>query len=229
MVTNTVQTLIDYAKDITGKSNASDEKIIRFLNFGLDHLSAIKLMIGAKRNPDSSNNTDTTRVTVTSSDASLTLSGGDLDVGEALTFRHLERNTTDGYIRLTPVDSRDEGYVTLQNQTGTPTHFDIDGNIIRLYPVPTGEFTYRLTYGRVHPRYTADNLTQHTGLLPNEEEYVGLYAADKLMIGSNDPIRAQIRNDLKEKKNEIKQMTVLSDQTGQKRLRPKLISTFSER
>lgn len=226
MIQNTVQTLIDYAKDLSGQTNASNAKVIRALNFGTDHLSVLKLMAGSKTNPDSSNNTDLARTSVTTSDLTLSLSGGDLDNGEAMTFRHLEIATGDTYTRLIPIDSRDAEYEYLQNQTGEPTHYDIDGNILRLLPKPNTSYTYRLSYGRVHPRYSADNLTQATGLLPNEEEYVALFAADRLMIGGNDPSRAGVRNELTVKAEEIKKMTALRDQTASKRMKPKA-STIS--
>ena len=220
----TVQTLIDFAKDLSGQSSVSDAKIIRALNFGTDHLSVIKLMAGSKTNPDSSNNTDLSRTSVTTSDTTLNLAGGTLDVGEALSFRHLEILQGDSYSRLYPIDSRDGEYEYLQNQTGEPTHFDIDGNILRLLPQPSGSYTYRLSYGRVHPRFSADNLTQSTGLLPNEEEYVALYAADRLMIGTNDPSRTQVRNELTVKANEITQMVALRNQTASKRLKPRAVN-----
>jgi len=217
----TVQTLVDYVKDISGQTNAPIAKIIRALNFGVDHLSTLKVLAGSKTNPDSSNHTDVSRVTVTTSSATLNISGGDLEDGEALVFRHLEVATGSTYTRLSSIDSRDAEYEYLQNQTGEPTHFDIEGNIVRLLPTPSGSFTYRLSYGRVHPRYTTSNLTQSTGLLPNEEEYVGLYAADKILIGTNDPTRTQVRNELTVKEGEIMKMTALRDQSVSRRLKPK--------
>ena len=226
MIQNTVQTLVDYVKDLSGQTNASAAKIIRALNFGSDHLSVIKLMVNSKVNPDSSNNTDLSRTSVTTSDTTLSLSGGTLDEGEALTFRYLEILTGDAYTRLTPIDSRDADYEYLQNQTGEPTHFDIEGNILRVLPVPSASYTYRLSYGRVHPRFSADNLTQATGLLPNEEEYVALYAADRIMIGMSDSARSAVRNELTIKADEIKEMTGLRDQTTSKRIKPKQ-STFT--
>lgn len=226
MIQYTVQTLIDYVKDLSGQTNATTAKIIRALNFGVDHLSVIKLMAGSKTNPDSSNHTDLSRTSVTTSALTLSLSGGTLDNGEALTFRHLELATGDTYTRLFPIDSRDGEYEDLQNQSGQPIYFDIEGNILRLFPKPAASYTYRLSYGRVHPRFSADNLTQATGLLPNEEEYVALYAADRLMMGSNDPSRTGIRNEMTVKENEIVKMTGLRDQSASKRIKPKA-STLS--
>ncbi len=226
MIQNTVQTLIDYAKDISGKSNATTAKIIRALNFGKDHLGVIKQMAGSRTNPDSSSHTDVSRVTVTTSDTTLSISGGDLENNEALVLRHLEIATGSTYTRLTPIDSRDAEYEYLQNQSGEPTHFDIEGNIIRPLPVPNASYTYRLSYGRVHPGFSTDSLTTSTGLLPNEEEYVALYAADKIMLGASDTARTAVRNELTVKEAEIKKMTALRDQTSSKRLKPKQ-STFT--
>lgn len=220
MIQNTVQTLIDYVKDISGQTNASDAKIIRAMNFGADHISVIKQLTGSKTNPDSSNHTDVSRTSVTTSDTTLSLTGGDLDEGEALILRHLEILTGDIYTRLVPIDSRDSQYEYLQGQTGEPEYFDIEGNQIRLLPLPTASYTYRLSYGRVHPRFSTSNLTQATGLLPNEEEYVALYAADRIMIGSSDSARTAVRNELTIKKTEIEKMTSLRDQTAPKRLKP---------
>jgi hypothetical protein len=221
MIQNTVQTLIDYVKDISGQTNAPTAKIIRALNFGTDNLSVIKLMTGSKTNPDSSSNTDLPSTTVTTSDTTLALSGGDLDEGEALTFRHVEISIGGEYRRLIPIDSRDSEYEYLQGQSGTPEYFDIEGNTIVPLPVPNTSYTYRLKYGRVHPRYSEDNLTASTGLLPNEEEYVALYAADKIMLGLNDSNRTAVRNELTVKAEEIKKMTALRDQSVSKRLKPK--------
>lgn len=226
MIQNTVQTLIDYAKDISGQTNATTAKIIRALNFGKDHLGVIKQMAGSRTNPDSSSHTDVSRVTVTTSDTTLSISGGDLENNEALVLRHLEIATGSTYTRLIPIDSRDAEYEYLQNQSGEPTHFDIEGNIIRVLPVPDASYTYRLSYGRVHPGFSAEALTVSTGLLPNEEEYVALYAADKIMLGASDTARTAVRNELTVKEAEIKKMTALRDQTASKRLKPKQ-STFT--
>ncbi len=226
MIQNTVQTLIDYVKDISGQTNATTAKIIRALNFGKDHLGVIKQMAGSRTNPDSSSHTDVSRVTVTTSDTTLSISGGDLENNEALVLRHLEIATGSTYTRLTPIDSRDAEYEYLQNQSGEPTHFDIEGNIIRPLPVPDVAYTYRLSYGRVHPGFSTDALTASTGLLPNEEEYVALFAADRLMIGTNDPSRVQVRNELTVKADEIKKMTALRDQSMSKRLKPSVNNVF---
>ena len=226
MIQNTVQTLIDFAKVLSGQTNASNAKIIRALNFGVDHLSTIKLLAGGRVNPDSSNHTDLPSTEVTTSATVLSTAGGTLDEGELSTLRRLEIDFNGVLTPLKTIDTRDAEFEYLQNQTGTPTHFDIDGNTIRLYPKPNGSYTYKLSYGRVHPRYSVNNLTQATGLLPNEEEYVALYAADRIMIGSSDSARAAVRNELPIKQREIEKMVGLKDQSTSKRLKPRA-NTFT--
>jgi hypothetical protein len=226
MIQNTVQTLIDFAKDLSGQTNASNAKIIRALNFGVDHLSTIKLLAGGRVNPDSSNHTDLPSTSVTTSDTVLSTAGGTLDEGELSTLRRLEIDFSGVLTPLRTIDTRDADFEYLQNQSGTPTHFDIDGNTIKLYPKPNGAYTYKLTYGRVHPRYSVDNLTQATGLLPSEEEYVALYCADRLTIGTNDPTRTAIRNEMTVKQREIEKMVGLKDQSTSKRLKPRA-NTFT--
>lgn len=213
MIQNTVQTLLEYIKDISGQTNLNTAKAIRALNFGVDNLSVITQLAGGKSAPDSSNHTNLPRSVVTTSDTTLALYGGDVAVGELSTLKRLEILENGSYRQLLPIDALDSDYKLIENQTGTPTHFDPEGQIIRLYPAPNASFTYRMSYGRVHPRYSADNLTQATGLLPTEEEYVALYAADRVMIGASDTLRATVKNELIEKKREIRDLASKKDQT----------------
>jgi hypothetical protein len=230
MIQNTVQTLVDYVKDISGQTNATTAKIIRAMNFGVDHLSILGLLSGAKVNPDYSNHTDTPSSVVTTSDATLSTSGGDIEQDQAVTFRFIEVLDANGiYRRLIPIDERDEDYTTLQGQSGTPTHYDISGQTIKPLPVPDGSYTYRLTHGRVHPRYSASNLTQTTGLLPLQEEYVALYAADRIMLGGSDSARTAVRNEMTVMQNELKQLFALRDQNTPRRMKPKQNYSFTSR
>jgi hypothetical protein len=141
MIQNTVNTLVEYVKDLSGQTNAPIAKIIRALNFGTDHLSTIKLMAGSKSNPDSSTHSDLPSTTVTTSATTLSQTGGDLDNGELSTLRTFEIELGGVYTRLRTVDTRDADYEYLQSQTGTPTRFDLDGNIIKLLPAPERAYT----------------------------------------------------------------------------------------
>ena len=222
MVENTVQTLIDEVKDLSGQSNLSTAKAVRALNRGTDRLSAIRLEIARRSGWDSRNQTDVSRVSTTTSDTTLSTEN------ELLTLLELERQNSDGtYTKLTPIDRRDSEYQGLKDKTGTPTSFDLDGRIIRPLPAPDSSNTYRLTYGRVHPRFTTGNLTQATGVLATEEEFLVFYAADRVMIGTNDPSRTQVRNELTVMEGNIKEMAAAVDQATVNRIKPKVDSVFS--
>lgn len=229
MIQNNVQTLVDYVKDISGQTNASTAKIVRMLNFGVDHLSILGLLSGSKVNPDYSNHTDISRAVVTTNNATLDVYGGDIAQDQSVTFRVIEVLINGLYKKLIPIDERDEEYEYLQNSSARPTHYDITGQIIRPLPVPDATYTYRLTYGRVHPRFTTDNLTQPTGLLPLQEEYVGLYAADRIMIGASDSARTAVRNELTVMQTELKNLFALRDQATPRRLKAKTQYAFNNR
>jgi hypothetical protein len=219
MQTNTVQDLIDELKDLTGQTNLSDEKAVRALNRGTDRLSAIRLEIARKSGWDSRNQSDVSRVTTTTSDSKLELED------ELVTLQELERLNADGtYTTLTAIDRRDSEYTTLKNQTGTPTAYDMDGRILRPLPVPDSSITYRLTYGRPHPRFTTDNLTQSTGVMQTEEEFIVFFAADRIMIGTNDPSRTQVRNELVVMERDIRKMAANVDQATPKRIKNKTMN-----
>jgi hypothetical protein len=164
---------------------------------------------------DSRNQTDVARVTTTSSDPTLLIED------ELVTAMEVELLLGDGtYQKLTPIDRRDSEYEAMKSQTGTPRAFDLDGQLIRPLPVPSGAFTYRLTYGRAHPRYTVDNLTQTTGVVPLHEEFIAFYAADRIMIGASDSARTAVRNELTKMERDIRTLLTNRDQATPKRIKP---------
>lgn len=218
MQTNTLQTLIEYTKDISGLSNVSDEKVIRALNFAVDNYSYLKILSSGTWKWDSILHGDLARVTLTSSAAILPLED------EMTTVRNLEVLVDSKYHLLTPIDQRDTNISLSELTTGAsyPKYFDLDGRFIRLYPNPGTSFTYRLTYSRLHPRFSTDNLESPTGVEPIDEEYLALYAADKLMLGTNDPNRVHVRAELSIKERQIKDLTSKRDQTGPLQLKAKI-------
>jgi len=223
MQTNTVQTLIDSIKDLTGQTNLSDAKAVRALNFGVDDYSKVVLLSSGKYAWDSRNQADIQRVTVTSSDATLDIEN------ELVLVKEVELLINGKYKRLTPTDQRDDHYQENKSSSGTPDSYDLDGQVIRPLPVPDTAYTYRLTFGRAHPRFSVDNLTQDTGVLPIDEEYVVLYASKYVMTGTNDPSINNIKNDLFEKKEGIKDLFSKRDQDTPRRLKANIPSAFRQR
>lgn len=209
MIQNTVQTLVDYVKDLSGQDDASTAKIIRALNFGVDHYSYLKIIASGRWKWDSRSQDDLNIVTTTTSDTVLELED------ELTALNSLEVLIDGKYRLLENIDQRDQETSLSGISTGAsyPAYFDPEGRTVRLYPAPTGSYTYRLSYTRPHPRYSADALTAGTGLEPIEEEYVALYAADRIMIGSSDSSRASVRNELQVKEREVRDLASKRDQS----------------
>lgn len=223
MNNNTVQTLVDYIKDLTGLTNASDAKVIRAINFAIDHYSYLALTSSGHWKWDSRLNNDISRVTGT-----LTTSGKITLEEEAATLEHLEILINGKYKTLKPRDQRDSDtpFDSLYNGTGKPEVYDVEGRFVRVFPTPDQSYTVRLSYGRAHPRFTTADLASAVGIEPMHEEYIALYAADRLMIGSNDPSRTQIRNEMQVKQEEIRDLFSKRDQDTPRRLKAKVAAPF---
>lgn len=225
MVQNTVQTLIDYVKDLTGLTNASDAKIVRALNFGVDDYSRQRVLSSKRFTPDSTNHGNIARVTATATNGTLSLD----ELEELIGIRQVEVLVGGSYQIVESSDIKDESMPldTLYAGTGAPQVYDIRSNTLYLYPAPSGSMTIRLEYTRNHPRFTTDNLSQNVGVLNIDDEYVAMFAADRLMIGSNDPSRTQIRNELEMKKKEMKQTFGNLDQDHSKRVTVRSYAPFN--
>lgn len=219
MVTNTVQTVIDYVKDISGQTNASNDKIVRALNFGADSYSFLALTASGRYQPDSRNHGDVSRVTttVTSGTAKLLLES------ELVTIEQMDILINGVWTKLDPTDYRQE---RTQTGTGTPTSYDVVGNHAYLYPVPNATFQVRLTYGRAHPRYEVTNLTQELGVNPLHDEYIAFYAADRLLIGAASSNRTQVRNELASLRKDVIELFKNQDKDTARRIKPITNQTF---
>lgn len=222
MQTNTVQTLIEYVKDITGQDNASNAKIVRALNFAVDHYSYLATTSSGKWKWDSRNQSDLPRVTTT-----LTTTGRVSIENETLAIEHVEVLIDGKYQTVNPIDQRDNSSpLDTVYDTGKPRYYEADSRQLTFYPTPDTSYTIRMTYARPHPRYSTDNLTQTTGVEPIHEEYIALFAADRIMLGVNDPARTQIRNELMVKEEEVRDLFSKRDQDTTRRLKGVVPSTF---
>ena len=227
MESNTLQTLIDSIKDLTGQDGLSNAKAIRALNFAVDDYTRQRILANGRFTADSANYGNISRVTttLTSSDTKVQLPL------ELISIRQVEVMDNNGYYQIVqPTDIQDEPNTPLETQfttAGMPQRYDIESN--HLYPFPTTDQnrTLRITYQRAHPRFSTANLTQDTGVLMIDEEYVVLYASRYIMYGSNDPIVSNIKADLMEKKREISKTFGNLDQDRTRRVRNVVNSTFS--
>lgn len=225
MQTNTVQTLIDYVKDITGLDNASNEKVIRALNFGVDNYTYLAITSSGKWRFDSKNHQNLPRITTTigPSDHKISLPT------ELIAIELIEVTEDSKYQIVHPIDIRDEQDHSLSTKyetNGIPRHYDYDSRHIYLYPTSDTSRTCRITYSRAHPRFTTSNLTQEVGVVPIHEEYVAMYAADRLMLGSNDNNRNNIRNELQVMQQEVRDLFSKRDQDTPQRIKGTVPSVF---
>jgi len=226
METTTLEDLIQEIKDTTGLTNLSDAKVIRAINRGLDHYSYMGLTSSGTWKWDSRLNSDISRVTGT-----VTTSGKVSIENELVTVEHVEVLVNGKYKTLVQKDQRDssEPLDSAYSATGTPAYYDIEGRFIRVYPLPDTSYTVRVSYGRAHKRFTVADLESSIGVEPIHEEYIELYASRKLMRGSNDPILTDIRAELKEKQEEIRDLFSKRDQDTPRRLKAKIPSTFTHK
>lgn len=228
MENNTVQTLIDYVKDLSGQDNASDAKIIRALNFGVDHYTYLAVTSSGKWKFDSSLNTDLPRIT-TSVDSSTSKVSLPTDL---IAIDKVEVTENGKYQVVQPIDRRDnqdESLDTVYDTNALPVRYDYDSAHLYLYPISDTSRTLRVSYSRAHPRFSVDNLTVSVGTIPIHEEYVALYAADRIMLGMSDTARSAVRQELMVKEAEVRDLFSKRDQDTQRRLKANIPSAFMRR
>lgn len=223
MQNNTLQTLIDYIKDLTGLNNASDAKIIRAINFAADEYSRIQQEVGGKR--DYSAYSNISRETTTTSNSKVSL---DTDV---ISVEHVDILVDGKYQTLVPIKSRDyeQPLDTVFNTPARPEHYEYYNHHLYLYPAPDTSYTLRLTYLRAHPRFSTDNLTVSTSIIPIDDEFLANGAITRLMIGSNDPSMVSIRDAYERMKADIRTTIGKIDQDTAVRLKPKINSAFTRK
>ena len=225
MEINTVQTLIDSVKDLTGQDNIATAKVIRALNFGVDDWSTQTILASGKWRRDSTNHGNVSRITAT-------LPAGQTKLSlptDLIAIRQVEVLVGGTYIVVEPTDVHDssEPLDTTYQGSGVPEKYDYDSNHLFFYPVSDSSRTVRISYSRAHPRFSASNLTQDTGVLAIDEEYVVLYAADFVAIGISDTARVAIAQKLAEKRKSMHQTFALIDQDTTRKVRPHTDGVFS--
>lgn len=215
---NTLQTIYDSVKDLTGNTNLSVGKFIRGVNFAADDYTRQRLLASLRFTPDSTLHGDISRVTVDLGSGVTKLS---LPT-ELITIRQIEVLNGDVYQLVEPTDIQDHADAPLDVKyagTGVPEVYDIESNHIYFYPVSSEATTVRMTYQRAHPRFTASDLALGLGVLSIDEEYLVLYTADYVMLGSSDSSVVAIADRLAQKRKDIRTMFGNLDQDRAKKVR----------
>lgn len=226
MQTNTVQTLIDSVKDLTGLTNLSTAKAIRALNFGVDDYSRLTILASGKWRQDSTNHGNVSRITTTLSSGATKLSLP----AELIAIRQVEVLQEGKYLIVEPTDVHEHPDYPLSSkysESGLPKYYDYDSSHLYFYPTSDEARTVRVTYSRAHPRFDTGNLSQDTGVLQIDEEYVVLYAADYCAVGASDSARVAIAQKLADKKRDVMNTFSNLDQDTPRRLKPSTAGPFT--
>lgn len=228
MIENTVYDLIESIKDLSGQTNISTAKAIRALNFGADSYSRLHILNSGKWKEDSNNHENLPRITttITSADEKVSLPL------ELIAIQNVEVMTDGRYQPLEHIDaydSKDASLSTVYATTGVPKRYDYDADNLYLYPQTDSSITLRVTYSRAHPRFSVDELTQSTGVVPIDDEYLVMYAVKYVMTGSNDPSIVGIKQDLQGMRNDVVVMYQNRNQNSVRRIKPKISNAFSKR
>lgn len=224
---NTLQTIVDTVKDLSGQDNAPLAKIIRGINYGVDDYTRQRILASGRFSPDSTSHGNIARITttITSSDSKVSLPV------ELIAIRQVEVTDDNGkYQIVEPVDIQDYPDTPLETMypnTGMPQVYDVESEHIYTFPTTDQSRTMRITYQRAHPRFTVSDLTNGVGVLPIDEEYVALYATDYIMIGSSDTARVAVAQKLEQKRREIKDMFGRRDQDRARKLRNVAFAAFT--
>lgn len=225
MITNTLADLIEDIKDLTGLTNLTDAKAVRAINYAADHYTYLALTSSGRWKWDSRNQTDIARLTTTITSATDKV---ELEA-DTITIQQVEVLVDDKYQIVHPIDIRDNQDQPLQSEysvAGVPSYYDFNGRHLYLFPVSDSSRTLRVTVGRAHPRFTSSDVTVELGVSPIHEEYILLYASDRLMIGGNHAKRTQIRNEVTVKQEEIRDLFSKRDQDSGRRIKSSIPSVF---
>lgn len=219
---NTLQDLIETIKDYTGQTNLKNDKAVRAINYAADEYSRIQIFTNSRWKRDSANQGDIAVVTaeVTGRKASLET--------ELIAIEYVDVLINGQYRRLDPTENKKQDIPldTQYNVAGNPREYDYDNHHVYFYPAISGTATVRIGYRRAHPRFTVDNLTQNTGVVPIDDEFLALGGAVRVMLGKNDTAFASTRDMYERMKQDIVDSIPKQDLDTPKRMIPQRQNAF---
>lgn len=249
--TSTLQGLYQHTKYLSGQDNLSIENFTRLLNFAIDDYSSIVLGCdGRWKFEDSTNLTTPTGYTqVTAGQRAYTLDTN---------FLHIDRVEVkvEGVWRvLEPIDQSDYKDTSLEATfatAGTPTHYDYDGQQIKLYPAtdwtdsgtvdednPAANTSLKVEHSRPANYFDTTDTNATIGIPRVHHQYLALKATKMVFMASNDPSITSINQELvawegletqgRLSGGKIREYFSRRDENTVRRLKPKINSTFSRR
>lgn len=224
MENNTIQTLVDHLKFLSGSDTLTDEQAIRLLNFAVDDYSYIAITSSGRAKFDANTNSTYPRATTT-------LSSGSVEIDNTFLAVNKVKITVNGKkVVLQPLDSRDYKDTDLSAEfsgTGVPKYYDWDANGIFVYPTPDTSYTMEIEYTRAHPRYSTSSMTASVGIPSIHEEYLVIHALHKLAVRNVDTTtRAEMRNEKENFEKRIRDFYSKRDQDTVQQLTGSVPSVF---
>jgi len=198
---NTPAELFEHLKFITGQDNLSAVNGTRLFKYALNDYSMIAMDSDGVQKFDDRNHVDASG-NPTYPISTSTVSAANPKIALDKSFLQLDRVTvtlSNGTERpLHAIDRRDYKDTTLEVQfgTGVPTHYDIDGNGLAVYPVPNGTYTTTVYYTRAAKIIDVTDNTTDVGIPLTHHFYLILHCARQLGYRTIDANRTDVAGEL---------------------------------
>lgn len=203
----TLESIYDQFLFLSGQNSTSVpiEDAVRLFNYALNEYTYLALTSdGAWKFDDSANaSAPTVTYNVVAGTSSYTIATSTLMI-EAV---HYYNGTT--WEKLQPVDRTAEGDYPLETQhntPGKPQHYDLDGNLITLYPTPSESTTngLKLFISRAADHFPDTTLSTTIGIPLVHLSYLVYHALYQLSTRTNDDNRVIYRDELMRLTKEVK-------------------------
>lgn len=201
MTPRTLEDIIDDLKYLSGQDTLTNARAVKLFNYAKDNYSYLALTASGRWKFDDYTHTNDSGDT-TNPRATATLESNEESVPLETNFLTIDQVQIylDGEWKvLSPVDTRDRKDNVLSSvykTNGKPMFYDYDAHNLYIYPKSNVSTQIRILYQRAGKHFTESNLTQNTGIPAIHDEYLIIYAGDKLSFRTVDGARIDFRNEL---------------------------------
>lgn len=201
MTPRTIEELIDDLKFVTGQDSLTNARAVKLFNYAKDNYSYIALTASGRWKFDDYTH-ENTDGDPTNPIASTTLQADEESIPletKYLTLNQVQIYENGEWKVLTPIDTRDRKDNVLSSiykTNGVPTFYDYDAHNLYFYPKSNASRQVKVLYQRAGKHFSASELSQQTGIPSIHDEYLVMYAGDKLSFRTADGARVDFRNEL---------------------------------
>jgi hypothetical protein len=197
----TIEDLIDDLKFVTGQDSLTNARAVKLFNYAKDNYSYIALTASGRwkfddythENEDGDPTSPIASSTLQPNEESLPLETTFLALNQVQIFVNGQWEV------LQPIDTRDRKDNVLSSiykTNGKPQFYDYDAHSIYFYPKSDSSIPVRVLYSRAGKHFDSVDLTQQTGIPSIHDEYLVMYAGDKLSFRTVDGARVDFKNEL---------------------------------